>query len=85
MTPFEQAVLEVLAASTAPMGWYSIELRLSMRALDTRPPLPEVLLLLTKSCLIQSQQYDSSPTTRYELTELGRAILQQSAPPAHLK
>jgi DNA-binding PadR family transcriptional regulator len=73
MSPFEQAVLAVLAKAAAPYGWYNIEVRLSNMNLSERPQLPAVLAQLRDRGLVTETQHGEDPTLRYALTPAGRA------------
>ncbi len=75
MTLFEQAVLQILAASPEAMGWYQIERRLSNLTLDERPPLPPVLGKLVGDGLLQELSAASAPLVRYLITDAGLALL----------
>jgi hypothetical protein len=73
MSPFEKAVLVVLANATKPFGWYNIEVRLSNMNLPERPHLPPVLARLRELGLVTETHCEEEPTLRYALTSAGRA------------
>jgi hypothetical protein len=73
MSPFEKAVLVVLANATKPFGWYNIEVSLSNMDLSERPRLPPVLARLRDLGLVTETHHEEEPTLRYALTLPGRA------------
>lgn len=75
MSPFERAVLEVLAGAPKPFGWYNLEVRLSNMNLDERPHLPSVLSKLRDLGLVTETRHPDEPAIRYSITQAGRDAL----------
>ena len=76
LTSYETAVLQALARSPSPLGWYSIEIRL-MCMPGQRPyaHLPTVLRELCGRGYIEEVNSEGMPTERYAITVAGRAAL----------
>lgn len=74
MTPFQRAVLEIIASAPQPVGWYNVETRLSITgSAFARERTPDVLEHFREAGLIERVAAEGMP--RYVITDLGRHTL----------
>ena len=79
MTEFERAILDVLRRSSAPLGWYSVEIRLSAMPLSDRPVAGRALESLAERGLVAVVN-PGEEIVRYVLTPEGRVRVLQGTP-----
>ncbi len=80
-----QTLLEIVRASPQPLGWYGIEIRLSMRGIVLEDNLMQLLDRLTTDGYLAHVQREGYPHGVYLLSESGKALLNSpsSSPPYH--
>lgn len=73
----QRAILTIIHASTEPLGWYGIAVRLGMKGVVLDDPLVVILHTLEQRGLIKHQFHPDHPHGIYSLTPAGLALLQQ--------
>ncbi len=71
MTDTEKAVVEILAQSDRPIGWYNISIRLGMRGVQLEERLPDLLQRLQVQGFLRERTNDSARQEQYEATRAG--------------